>query len=729
MKNKKRIVKCLVILLLIFNVFMIVLNLYSYILKRELSDQVRASLSEIAYQNKMIVKNNILQHKKTIKELAIVLSSKDTLINNSVLEIIKKMYEINDYKNIGIITPEKTIYMSFNGEFITLEKDFFKYLDDKEDLIILDKDIVDNQYSIFIREQVISNKGEKGYLFFSYDLIPLLSKLSIPTFNGKGNTYIIDGNGNIILNCSNKNNFSNFINIFDEMLKTDKNNLNVVNMLKKKIKNNEEGLINFLDGINKEMYYHSLDISDWYILMIVPSLTNSLTQMAFLFTIGIMIMLLILFSIIMIINYKKLYKLTYVDPITDGFSVTKFYNEIILRGNNHKKKALMALDINNFKLVNTLFGYEKSNKILKQITNIIDKECSKDGFSTREMADHYMIYYEYGNEEKLLHFIEKIYNDICNLKILNSDYVLVPSIGIYTFTKLNESVDNLKNKAIIAWKNVKNENYTYYGIFNDKILNTMIENKRLLDKLIKAVENDKLEINYQPKYGCMSKKIVGAEALIRFIDNNGQMVAPNVFIPIAEESGFITIIDNYVFKKVFADINKLKERNIKMVPISINLSRKKLEERNFIKDFLKIIKENGISSNDIEIEITEGTILSNNKLIKNSVNKLKKLGFNILVDDFGTGYSSISTLKDLDIDEIKIDKSFINDNSEKGRKILEYVFNLAMAIKVKTTAEGVETKEQYDMLKKLNCNTIQGYYFSKVITLTELQTLLQKNKF
>ena len=726
MKNKKRMVKCLAVLLLIFNVFIIVLNLYSCIPKRELSDKVRASLSEIAYQNKMIVENNILQHKKTIKELAIVLSSKDTLINNSVLEIIKKMYEINDYKNIGIITPEKTIYMSFNGEFITLEKDFFKYLDDKEDLIILDNDIVDNQYSIFIREQVISNKGEKGYLFFSYDLIPLLSKLSISTFNGKGYTYIIDGNGNIILNCSNKNNISNFINIFDEMLKTDKNNLNVVNILKKKIKNNEEGLINFLDGINKEMYYHSLDISDWYILMIVPSLTNSLTQMAFLFTIGIMIMLLILFSIIMIINYKKLYKLTYVDPITDGFSVTKFYNEIILRGNNHKKKALMALDINNFKLVNTLFGYEESNKILKQITNIIDKECSKDGFSTREMADHYMIYYEYGNEEKLLRFIEKIYNDICNLRILNSDYVLVPSIGIYTFTKLNESVDNLKNKAIIAWKNVKNENYTYYGIFNDKILNTMIENKRLLDKLIKAVENDKLEINYQPKYGCMSKKIVGAEALIRFIDNNGQMVVPNVFIPIAEESGFITIIDNYVFKKVFADINKLKERNIKMVPISINLSRKKLEERNFIKDFLKIIKENGISSNDIEIEITEGTILSNNKLIKNSVNKLKKLGFNILVDDFGTGYSSISTLKDLDIDEIKIDKSFINDNSEKGRKILEYVFNLAMAIKVKTTAEGVETKEQYDMLKKLNCNTIQGYYFSKVITLTELQTLLEK---
>ena len=175
------------------------------------------------------------------------------------------------------------------------------------------------------------------------------------------------------------------------------------------------------------------------------------------------------------------------------------------------------------------------------------------------------------------------------------------------------------------------------------------------------------------------------------------------------------------------DVNKLKKNNVKTVPISINISRKKLEERNFVKDYLKIIKENKISVNDIEIEITEGTILADNKSIKHSVKELKKAGFNILVDDFGTGYSSISTLKDLDIDGIKIDRSFIIDNSEKSKEIVKYVFNLATALKVKTTAEGVETKEQYDMLKKLNCNTIQGYYFSNVITLIELQTLLENN--
>lgn len=736
MNNKKGLIKYLILSLLIFIVFIVGINAYSNILKNKLTYQVRVTLSEVAYQNKMVVESQISEQRNLVQELALVLNSEETLINDHVLKIIKKIYEAGDYKNIGIVTSEKTVYISSNGEFTIEEKDYFEDLEDKESLIILDNDTINNQYSIFISEPVTSINGDKGCLFFSYDLKLLVSKLSIPSFNGEGYTYIVDSNGNKILNSNNKNSFSNFTNIFDAMLKVDKNNLETVNTLKEKIKNNEEGIVTFSNETNKDMYYLPLNINDWYILTVVPSTTinstyNSIMLMTLIFTICIVVLLSVLLLIIITTNYiknKKLYNLIYVDPVTKGYSFTKFSDEITLRGNNHKKKALIALDINNFKLVNTLFGYEESNKILKEITNIIDNECSIHGFSTRKMADHYLIYYEYGNDEKLLHFIEKIYNSICNLRILNSDYVLVPSMGIYIFNKLNESIDNLENKAIIAWKNIKNDNYTYYGLFDDKILNTMVDNKKILDKLIKAIENDKLEIHYQPKYDTMSRKIVGAEALLRFRDSNGHMISPGVFIPIAEESGFITVIDNYVFEKVCMDIKKLKEKNIETVPISINLSRKKLEEGNFVKDYLKIIKENKISVSDIEIEITEGTILADNKSIKHSVKELKKSGFNILVDDFGTGYSSISTLKNLDIDEIKVDRSFITDDSEKSKEIIKYVFNLATALKVKTTAEGVETKEQYNMLKKLNCNTIQGYYFSKVITLIELEMLLEKNK-
>ena len=734
MTRIKGLSKYMVLSLVILLLFFIGIIIYSNILKNKLSGQVNITLSEVAYQNKMVVESQISEQRNLVKQLAIVIESENSLTNNHVLDTIKKIYQNGDYKNIGIVTPEKTIYISADGDFTTKYANYFDSLEDKESLIILDNDTINNQFSIFISEPITSINGDKGCLFFSYDIKLLVSKLSIPSFNGEGYSYIVDSNGDKILSSNNKNSFNNFENIYDALVSANDKNTKVANSLKEKIINGEEGLLIYNNKVDKTMYYLPLDVNDWYILTVVPSTTintsyNSIMLMTIMLIIGITGLLIFLLITIILTNYvknKRLYNLIYVDPITNGYSYTKFSNEVLLRGDSHKKKALLALDLNNFKLVNTLFGYENSNKILKEITQLINKRCSNNGFSTRKMADHYLIYYEYGNEDKLIHFIENLYLDICALKIFETDYMIVPSIGVYTFTKLEESIESLENKAIIAWKNIKKDNYTYYDIFNDKVLSEMLENKKILDKLIKAIDNDKLDVYYQPKYDTISKKIIGAEALLRFKDSDGTMISPAVFVPIAEESGFVTMIDDYVLKKVCIDINYLKEKGFE-IPISINLSRKKLENGNFVKKYLEIMKNLNICVNDIEIEITEGTILSDNKAIKRSVKSLKKHGFNILVDDFGTGYSSISILKDLDIDEIKIDRSFIIDNSEKGREIIKYVFNLALALNVKTTAEGVETEEQYNLVKSFKCNTIQGYYFSKPIPFNDFIIELSKN--
>ncbi len=734
MTRIKGLSKYMVLSLVILLLFFIGIIIYSNILKNKLSGQVNITLSEVAYQNKMVVESQISEQRNLVKQLALVIESENSLTNNHVLDTIKKIYQNGDYKNIGIVTPEKTIYISADGDFTTKYANYFDSLEDKESLIILDNDTINNQSSIFISEPITSINGDKGCLFFSYDIKLLVSKLSIPSFNGEGYSYIVDSNGDKILSSNNKNSFNNFENIYDALVSANDKNTKVANSLKEKIINGEEGLLIYNNKVDKTMYYLPLDVNDWYILTVVPSTTintsyNSIMLMTIMLIIGITGLLIFLLITIILTNYvknKRLYNLIYVDPITNGYSYTKFSNEVLLRGDSHKKKALLALDLNNFKLVNTLFGYENSNKILKEITQLINKRCSNNGFSTRKMADHYLIYYEYGNEDKLIHFIENLYHDICALKIFETDYMIVPSIGVYTFTKLVESIESLENKAIIAWKNIKKDNYTYYDIFNDKVLSEMLENKKILDKLIKAIDNDKLDVYYQPKYDTISKKIIGAEALLRFKDSDGTMISPAVFVPIAEESGFVTMIDDYVLKKVCIDINYLKEKGFE-IPISINLSRKKLENGNFVKKYLEIMKNLNICVNDIEIEITEGTILSDNKAIKRSVKSLKKHGFNILVDDFGTGYSSISILKDLDIDEIKIDRSFIIDNSEKGREIIKYVFNLALALNVKTTAEGVETEEQYNLVKSFKCNTIQGYYFSKPIPFNDFIIELSKN--
>lgn len=433
-----------------------------------------------------------------------------------------------------------------------------------------------------------------------------------------------------------------------------------------------------------------------------------------------------LYSII-ISNYKKntkVYNLTYIDKLTEGYSFNKFSEEFVKIREQNINKALIVLDVDNFKLLNALFGHEKGNSTLKEIYNIILKECGTDGFCCRKESDHYLIFYKYSNEKILIDFIERVYDKIINYRIADSDYVVTPSIGICTFTDPTENIEDLENKAITAWKTIKKDNYKYYSFFDDKVLSKMVKDKKLLDKLIKATNRNKLEIYYQPKFSTKTQKVVGAEALLRWKEN-GKYISPGDFIPIAEQFGYIKIIDEYVIKKVCKDIASLKDQKIKTVPVSVNVSRKKMEDKNFVEDYLEVINSYNLDLSDIQLEITEGTILADEKSIQKTVEDINNSGLNILIDDFGTGYSSIASLRNLKINGIKIDKSFINDDSEKGIQILTYVVNLAKALEAETTAEGVETKQQFDTVKKLGCDIIQGYYFSKVITFEEFTEVLK----
>ena len=222
--------------------------------------------------------------------------------------------------------------------------------------------------------------------------------------------------------------------------------------------------------------------------------------------------------------------------------------------------------------------------------------------------------------------------------------------------------------------------------------------------------------------------MIGSEALLRLKDNNN-FISPAIFIPIAEETGFITTIDSYVFEKVCKIINEFKNKNIFIGPVSVNVSRKKIEQFNLVEEYEEIMKKYNISKEEIELEITEGTILSDNTIIQKVIKKIKKSKFKILVDDFGTGYSSISMLKSLDIDGIKIDRSFIIDETEKGKEILKYVIKLGKSLNLSLTAEGVETKEQLEYLKKLNCDIIQGYYFSKPLEIEQFKKFIKGEEY
>ena len=249
-----------------------------------------------------------------------------------------------------------------------------------------------------------------------------------------------------------------------------------------------------------------------------------------------------------------------------------------------------------------------------------------------------------------------------------------------------------------------------------------IDKEDFYNKLIFGIENKEIIIYLQPKFEIKTNKLVGAEALVRWKVNN-QIIMPNVFIPILEENKLINILDMYVFRNICKLLNKWKELNYKVIPISVNESRLHLYNNNYINDLKELIKKYNIMPNTIELEMTETTVVHNIELAKKAEKDAHKLGFVVSMDDFGTGYSSFSMLKDINIDILKIDKSFFDDilENKKGKIIVESIIKMSHRLNIKVVAEGIEKEEQLKYLRKIECDMVQGYIYDKPIPIKEFE--------
>lgn len=236
------------------------------------------------------------------------------------------------------------------------------------------------------------------------------------------------------------------------------------------------------------------------------------------------------------------------------------------------------------------------------------------------------------------------------------------------------------------------------------------------EELLKSIKNKEFIIYLQPKFDTQTEKIIGAEALIRK-RQNGKLIMPDKFIPQYEETGIITKLDMYVLEEVCKLQNKWRKLCFPLIPISINESRHHLKNKNHIQELEEIIKKYDADTSLIELEMTETTVVEDIKLAKNAAQSVKNLGFIVSMDDFGTGYSSFNILKDIEIDILKIDKIFF-DNLEVNKRaqiIIEAIIKMCKKLQIKTVAEGIETTGQVEFLRKVECDIIQGYYFSKPI--------------
>lgn len=422
----------------------------------------------------------------------------------------------------------------------------------------------------------------------------------------------------------------------------------------------------------------------------------------------------------------------YFDSLTGLPNLKQFevhFQKVSQKAKEKSNIILFYLGLDNFKFVNDSLGVVTGDEILKLVALRLNSITESGVFIARGVSDHFLILVDRPIRiEPFAKGILELFRE--EFVINNYELDMTVSIGISTLSSSTISLEKLLKKAQLAKLVARKNGTNNYSIFDRTNNIDSFKAYSLLNDLKKAIAKEEFEVYYQPRIESKTNKVIGAEALIRWNHPKWGLVSPIEFINLAEKSGAIIPLGEWVFKKVFEQQVEWQKQGLPNINLSINVSPIQFLEKDFIKKLDAYIKIKNVDTKSLEFEITETTLLENEVLFKQSIQSLKNLGFSVAIDDFGTGYSSLFYLNEYEIDTIKIDRHFIKevDQKDNSREIVSAIMHLAQKLNLKTVAEGVETLKQLSLLREMNCNEIQGYLYSKPVKAKAFQTLLRKGK-
>jgi diguanylate cyclase (GGDEF)-like protein/PAS domain S-box-containing protein len=417
---------------------------------------------------------------------------------------------------------------------------------------------------------------------------------------------------------------------------------------------------------------------------------------------------------------NEIYRLAHYDTLTrlpNRHLFNQNLAEIIDEANqNHTKVALLFIDLDNFKYINDAFGHYIGDKFLQKVAKRIENIINKKDMTARLGGDEFVVIVNnYESDQYIKNITKNIISSLTKpFSISNEDIFTSASIGISVFPQDAQNKDELIKHADMAMYIAKRNGKNNYQIFDKNSDENTHERFSIETMLHTALDNNEFVLFFQPQVDIINNKVVAFEALIRWNTPNKGIISPDKFIPIAEETGLIHSIGEWILEESFIMLKSLHVRG-NQVNGSINLSIIQLKNTNIVNKIINLIEKHSIRPENIKLEITESVLMEDIDEFILILNKLSDLGFKISIDDFGTGYSSLNYLKRLPIDELKIDKSFIQDIliDKNDTQIVSAIISIAKALELKIVAEGVEHKEEVELLRELGCDKIQGYYFSK----------------
>lgn len=419
-------------------------------------------------------------------------------------------------------------------------------------------------------------------------------------------------------------------------------------------------------------------------------------------------------------NRKKLEKLAYVSPITQGDNFDK------MKLNLQKVKVpgyIACMDILDFAVIRSVFGVSNANEILKKVWQEISVILDKEDMGCHYSSDYFAFYLTGSDQYAIIQKLRRINMVLADLSERERIHKMFAIFGLAPFNP-GDDPNTVYSNANLAKTSIPDVKDAFYAFYGEEYSQNFLAKGNLERDFEANMANRNFELWYQPKYDCFTDKPVGAEALVRLRDKEGNLVPPNKFIPVFEQDGLIRHLDEYVFRRV-CEMQKARiDQGKQVLPVSINLSRASLLYENIASFYANIAEQIGVPTELIPIEITESATIHVNN-ISQIMHLFVSYGFKLHMDDFGTGYSSLAALNALPFDNVKIDKSIIDFiGGEKGNKILRHIVLLATETNLNITAEGVETKEQIDFLKELDCHCVQGYYYSPPLCYEDFDKLL-----
>ena len=396
------------------------------------------------------------------------------------------------------------------------------------------------------------------------------------------------------------------------------------------------------------------------------------------------------------------------------------------------KIAVLFLDIDNFKNINDIYGHGAGDNLLKKVATVLKSSIRSTDTVARQGGDEFIVVLDgFENPSDCTIAIKKLIKNFQSFLELEKDiFKITFSVGVSIFP--NDATDKftLLKYADMAMYKAKGKGKNTYVFYDESMQQQMLAHLKIETGLALAIKNHEFVLHYQPQIDSKTGRIMGLEALIRWNHPSRGLLSPGYFITIAEESDLIISIGNIVIEEAMRQTKEWYDKGYNPGIVSVNLATKQLNSKEIYKIFKSLLEKTGCKPTWLEVEVLERYVMKDPKKSIKTLNFFRSLGIHIAIDDFGTGYSSMNYLKLLPITKIKIDKTFVDDivTNKKDLAIVKSIINLSKGLDLEVLAEGVETKEQHDILLELGCESIQGYYFSKPLPFDKIEVMLQNNK-